>query len=94
MMPAADQIKAERNRQIMSEGYTEKVDRGRSEELVNAATAYLLDYAGAAGQDIDAYWPWNYQHYKPDSGTRTLIKAAALLAAAIDSINNSKDTDK
>lgn len=93
MQPAADQIKAERNRQIGSEGYTEKKDIGRAGELKDAAFSYLLASMGYP-DDAKEAWPWDEDYFKPTTELRNLIKAGALVAAAIDSINNSKDTDK
>lgn len=74
-------IAAERTRQIEVEGYTLEHDEmfHGVDVLVTAAAAYL-------GR---APWPWSPEKFKKADGdgyyvTRNLVKAGALIAAAID----------
>jgi len=63
------------------------------EELAAAGDAYL-SWARSQldGEDpvhlhgrVPEWWPWEPRHWKPDaSPTRNLVKAGALIAAAID----------
>lgn len=88
-------IGAERERQIEDEGYTPEHDRAHSHsELLNAALAYL--------QIAPDIWPWDPAGFKParpfphdtcDAGCiRDLVKAGALVAAAIDRLLDTKDS--
>lgn len=83
-------ISAERDRQPAEEGYTAEHDRGHASQLAAAGAAY----AGAGRHQIQGtepgmpfLWPWNPSFWKPGAGAvRTLVKAGALIAAAIDSL--------
>jgi hypothetical protein len=91
--PATKLIADERMRQISAEGFSADHDRGHSTELMLAAEAYL----NIALYGIDAWhnpdgspsppggWPWASELWKPTGDrVRDLVKAAALIAAAID----------
>ena len=90
-MQGFDLIRAERIRQVHSEGYKPEKDAGREAELVNAARAYLT---AANNQitfpqleiEIPGSWPWDSKFFKPTETKRMLIKAGALVAAAIDAL--------
>lgn len=84
MSSGAELIAAERVRQIGVEGYTLAHDsRHATREFVAAAGAYL----GVTR------WPWAAELFKPDPTDdglfheRDLVKAAALIAAAIDAMH-------
>jgi len=91
-------IAAERDRQPTEEGYTAEHDRGHAGELATAGAAYAfgqgyaLQHPGDGGrQYLDkvpaGVWPWAWHFWKPSrSAVRTLVKAGALIAAAIDSL--------
>lgn len=76
-----DLIATERRRQIEVEGYTaENDDRYH---LHMAAAAYASQaYNRKAAQPID--WPFSPRSWKPSTPLRNLVKAGALIAAAID----------
>jgi hypothetical protein len=82
-----DLIRAERERQITHEGHTPAHDREHSHsDLLDAALAYIK-----VQPDL---WPWEPASFKPahpephsycdDGCIRDLVKAGALIAAAID----------
>lgn len=78
-------IAAERRRQISEKGYTLEHDEGHANELVAAAISYA---DGPTSPDhVPASWPWEMRYWKPsDDEVRNLVRAGALIAAAIDSI--------
>lgn len=89
-MSGADLIRAERFRQISSENRSPESDRGQTRELMVAAASYALNAADRLEDptldDTDYYWPWDLSLFKPKSTKRDLIRAGALIAAAIDSL--------
>jgi len=87
----AELITAERARQPEEEGYTLEGDIGRADELLAAADCYLAvarhpgGWANADGSPTPpGGWPWAPEFWKPGTTERNLIKAGALIAAAID----------
>ena len=91
MKPGIEIIADERKRQIGVKGYSSASDlRYSKNELVNAATCYLLSEIDR--RRIFWPWPWTRSFWKPtpDDRVRELAKAGALIAAEIDRINNSK----
>lgn len=98
----AEAIAAERQRQIDVEGYTPEHDAGHQlHHLTAAATAYLLTGAdpGLRGSRITSdlrarrTWPWEQDGFKPDFGRRDLVRAGALIAAAIDALDDEPRPD-
>lgn len=92
-MHGYDLIRAERIRQIQSEAYAEKDDVGKEAELVQAAMAYsglvvrTLRGTVEDPQDLPVIWPWDAQYWHPHPDMkRNLVKAGALIAAAIDAL--------
>lgn len=95
MTMGIDLIAAERQRQISEEGWTAEHDKGHVAQLAMAAACYAL--AGADDADGLRYtqknateppdpWPWELREWKPTGdAVRDLVKAGALIAAAIDS---------
>jgi hypothetical protein len=94
-------IELERERQITVEGFDAEQDKGRTEELLAAAVAYILnarsdvqviayDGSGTLPEWREALdeigWPWAPKHWKPTNMKRDLEKAGALIAAALDSL--------
>lgn len=88
-------IAEERNRQIEKEGYTPHEDRQRYEDsnpLVYAAVAYVLPDELTTNWQIENighrsnFWPFDKPYWKPtpNDRVRELVKAGALIAAAID----------
>jgi hypothetical protein len=90
-MTGIERIAAERHRQIAKEGYGADHDAGRHDELALAAATYALPrrFLVPASADDDTPWPWPWapRYYKPEADRiRELVKAGALIAAAIDAI--------
>lgn len=87
----AEMIVQERQRQIDTEGYDAAHDAGKGHALARAGVAYAIAGTGVAG-DLKAdgeawsWWPWSWDAWKPDDDdlVRNLVKAGALIAAAID----------
>lgn len=77
------QILNERVRQQTEEGYT--IDEDRTGELIYAAVAYIFK--------DQSYWPqsWDTYMFKPKSTKENLVKAGALIAAAIDKIEKEEN---
>jgi len=98
MMPSVDLIRAERYRQQQSEGYSPEEDKGRAHELAAAAAVYALAVAqeAAPGYEVLSYdewglpanWPWDGKYWKPKDAERNLIRAGALIVAALDSLRS------
>ncbi|MBX3031447.1 MAG: hypothetical protein KF809_14975 [Chloroflexi bacterium] len=84
----AQLIAAERERQVVEEGYTAEHDAGHAEELILAAAAYIVNLTNSSdGVIVDPheFWPWAGRFWKPTEDVRRdLVKAGALIAAAID----------
>ena len=89
-MTGAEQIAAERRRQIDEEGWTEDHDAGHdNESLALAAAVYATPADRRTFAFIDnapAMWPWHTDDFKPtpNNRVRELVKAGALIAAEID----------
>ena len=90
----ADLIREERHRQIEVEGYDTMHDRHHTPQvLCRAAVAYALqddpsrDVAGTAY----GLWPWSVEFWKPKDQLRNLVRAGALIAAAIDRLQNEQE---
>ena len=90
-----DMIAAERARQKMpveagGEGYDLDHDLGHADELAVAATCYAMPadarFMRSPGYPLD--WPWGIAYWKPtpNNRIRELVKAGAMIAAAIDAL--------
>lgn len=90
-MTGAEAITIERQRQIAEEGYDAEHDAGHADELARAAAVYAAP-PGHNRESAIGLWPWDAEFYKPEADPttegriRTLVKAGALIAAAIDSL--------
>ena len=88
MKTGAELIADERKRQVEVEGWSQEHDNQHDVmEFVQAAKAYLMidtDYITRVG-----VWPWTGGSFKPKDTIKDLIRAGALIAAAIDRINES-----
>ena len=86
-----DAIYNERKRQIEEEHYDENHDKNELiENLIWGSAAY------ATG--CRRFWPWDLRYFKPGDLTisgvrRDLIKAGALIAAAIDKIDRGETSE-
>lgn len=84
-MTALFDIVKERSRQQEVEGFEDSHDaQYTDDELVTAAVCYALDSTGELPQS----WPWDSKWWKPTDRRRNLVKAAALIAAEIDRMDN------
>lgn len=84
-MTGVERIVAERLRQIEVEGWTPEHDfQYTEEELLNAATVYVLSDEYTTFGGISGIWPWDRAWFKPATKIRNLEKAGALIAAEID----------
>ena len=80
------EILEERRRQIYEEGFGEKHDDAYAEsELERAAACYVQSTWD--GPSMQMPWPWGAKWWKPINPRRSLIKAAALIIAAIESMD-------
>lgn len=92
-------IADERARQLRpvsegGEGWDAKHDRGHAYDLAKAGASYALpkdvreDTRIPFNSPTPLFWPWDDKWWKPTPGDRIreLVKAGALIAAAIDSM--------
>ena len=90
-------IQKERERQIEEEGWTEEHDKHHTtEEFIKAAIAYLMYNIDSKVTDYKyvakvSWWPWDKQWYKPKTKLRNLVRAGALIAAAIDKLQKDEE---
>lgn len=95
---ALEDIAAERQRQKDGEGWTETHDdRYAQGELEHAAACYAVFGDGekirddtAAQQLLAKFWPWHRRWWKPTNARRNLVKAGALIVAAIERLDRLK----
>lgn len=78
-------IIAERQRHVDKEGWSSQHDDGLPDgELEQAAACYSIGTYVIGGQFV---WPWSMAWWKPGNRRRMLVKAGALIVAAIDKID-------
>lgn len=83
---SAQDVLAERRRQMTGEGWTpEHDDTHTTGELASAAACYALCRFPWGG--IPAMWPWSRDWWKPKDRRRNLVRAAALILAEIERID-------
>lgn len=92
MKLALQEIRAERERQITVENWSEAHDDGHAEgEMLQAAVIYLWHGTDKAaplrGDGSPVGWPWEPQWWKPKDRRRNLVRAGALCLAEIGRIN-------
>ena len=77
----------ERVRQIKQEAYTPG-QKTPVEELARAAAAYAFVGTGRGTADkLALLWPWDPSSFKPMGCREDLVRAAALLIAAVESLD-------
>ena len=89
----ADLIREERRRQIEQEGYNDMHDRHHTPQvLCRAAIGYALheDPSKLVADAAANLWPWSNEFWKPKDQLRNLVRAGALIAAAIDRLQYEK----
>ncbi|EML1597784.1 hypothetical protein RVY52_002523 [Burkholderia cenocepacia] len=85
---AARDVLAERRRQVEVEGFTPEHDDAHSpRELAAAAGSYALHAHDQRIAVTPAWWPWARAWWKPGTPRRMLVKAGALILAAIERID-------
>lgn len=87
----ADLIREERRRQIEVEGYDTMHDRHHTPQvLCRAAVGYALheDPSTLTAEAAAGLWPWSRDFWKPKDQLRNLVRAGALIAAAIDRLQH------
>lgn len=78
---AAEDVIAERRRQINAEGWTpEHDDQHVDGQMAKAAGFY-------AAPRHPAFWPWAWSWFKPTTRRRDLVKAGALILAEIERLD-------
>lgn len=83
MKTGIELIAEERQRQIDVEGYDAEHDLGESpNKIVAAAISYAM--CDIDKQEAEAWWSWDFKFWKPKDRQRNLVRAGALIAAAID----------
>ena len=100
MTKAAQDVLAERRRQIEVEGWTpEHDDEHDGGELACAAAAYALDAGDKLDQRPPDFWPWyggrprEARWWKPSDRRRNLVKAGALILAEIERLDRMGGSD-
>lgn len=89
MTRAAQDVLAERQRQIDVEGWTpEHDDEHDCEELARASACYSLFASGVPQEEVLKYWPWDRGWWKPSANNRrNLEKAGALNLAELERLD-------
>jgi len=83
-------IAEERQRQIEVEGYDAKHDADEStNRIVAAAVSYAM--CDIDKQEAEAWWSWDFKYWKPKDRRRNLVRAGALIAAAIDRLQMNEE---
>lgn len=91
----AQELLAERRRQIDVEGWTPKHDeRHPTEDFALAVAAYALAAAspahsapGVVEAHARGWWPWSPETFSPKDMRRDLVRAGALAIAAIERLD-------
>ncbi|WP_244111654.1 hypothetical protein [Burkholderia cepacia] len=85
---AARDVLAERRRQVDQEGWTPAHDdQYRDHELSCAAGCYAMYTLAHPAGDPPPAWPWAANWWKPTTHRRNLVKAGALIQAAIERLD-------
>lgn len=89
----ADLIREERRRQIEQEGYDAQHD---FREPLNSIVAAAISYAmcDIDKQEAEAWWQWDFKYWKPKDRQRNLVRAGALIAAALDKMQDEENFKK
>ncbi|WP_232348199.1 hypothetical protein [Burkholderia pseudomallei] len=85
---AARDVLIERRRQVDQEGWTPAHDdQYRDHELSCAAGCYAMHTLAYPAGDPPPAWPWAADWWKPTTPRRNLVKAGALIQAAIERLD-------
>ncbi|WP_316391882.1 ead/Ea22-like family protein [Citrobacter farmeri] len=93
---AANDVLAERSRQVTAEGWTpEHDDEHCNGELAMAAVCYINETGTVNRNGGKPWgWPWDASWWKPNTRRRNLVKATALLLAEIERIDRAAGIGK
>lgn len=82
----SDEVLAERLRQVSEEDYRPEHDDepDHAGQLERAAASYAISNVPGAPPRSRELWPWDWDEFKPTTHRRNLVRAAALLLAAIE----------
>lgn len=81
-------ITTERTRQVETLGYDAEHDRGAALNLTAAAGSYvLMAMSNRRNPEPPTFWPWERRFWKPEDRRSDLVRAGALIAAAIDAMD-------
>lgn len=93
MSKGIELISEERKRQVNVEGYDAKHDFNEPlDKIVAAAISYAMFDINS--QEAEAWWAWDWEHWKPKDRKRNLVRAGALIAAALDKIQAQEDFEE
>ncbi|AAT38396.1 gp37 [Burkholderia phage BcepC6B] len=85
---AARDVLAERRRQVDVEGFTPEHDDQYGDGALSAAAgSYALHAFDRRADLTPAWWPWVRAWWKPGTPRQMLVKAGALILAAIEQID-------
>lgn len=98
---AADDVLAERRRQVEVEGWSAEHDDKHSGALARAAACYASHAGSCWAWDVERYatakpphtsddavlWPWDLDWWKPKNPRRDLVRAGALILAEIERLD-------
>lgn len=92
---AAQDVLAERQRQIDAEGHAVHADDAyQASELALASAGYAMLAAAADESLVERVWPWPKEYIKKSNARRMLVKSAALALAEIERYDRMNDTNK
>ena len=84
----AEEIFLERERQMKKEGFSRKHDdQYQDGQLERAAGCYAAAAGGISTNFIYTVWPWGWNWWKMGTKRRCLVKAGALIIAAIEKLD-------
>lgn len=91
MKNGTELIADERKRQIEVEGYNSEHDKNEDfMTLTQAAISYCIGAIGGNKNACLDWWPWRTEYFKHKNIERDLVRAGALIAAALDRLHNLK----
>ncbi|WP_244139178.1 hypothetical protein [Burkholderia sp. BCC1630] len=89
---AARDVLAERRRQVEQEGWTPAHDDQHGDHQMScAAGCYAMYTLAYPAGDPPPSWPWSPDWWKPTTHRRNLVKAGALIQAAIERLDRAGD---
>ena len=92
---AAQDVLAERQRQIEKEGWTPEHDDDHWDgELADAAACYAFSSSLLNSDEPPRHWPWRRESWKPCDRRRMLVKAGALILAEIERLDRARQDEQ